>query len=81
MGPVIYVNKTDRSIICKASIWWLWCNKNKICQKWLPKTPILRTFNACTYIMDLTVGPWADVKNDFTWKIIIVLKVRDGHGE
>ena len=29
----------------------------------------------------LTVGPWADVKNDFTWKIIIVLKVRDGHGE
>ena len=29
----------------------------------------------------LTVGPWADVKNDFTWKIIIVLKVRDGHSE
>ena len=29
----------------------------------------------------LTVGPWADVKSDFTWKIIIVLKVRDGHGE
>ena len=29
----------------------------------------------------LTVGPWADVKNGFTWKIIIVLKVRDGHGE
>ena len=31
--------------------------------------------------VNLTVGPWADVKNDFTWKIIIVLKVRDGHGE
>ena len=31
--------------------------------------------------MFLTVGPWADVKNGFTWKIIIVLKVRDGHGE
>ena len=29
----------------------------------------------------LTVGPWADVKNGFTWKIIIVLKVRGGHGE
>ena len=30
---------------------------------------------------ELTVGPWADVKNGFTWKIIIVLKVRGGHGE
>ena len=29
----------------------------------------------------LTVGPWADVKNGFAWKIIIVLKVRGGHGE
>ena len=29
----------------------------------------------------LTVGPWADVKNGFTWKIIIVLKVRGGNGE
>ena len=29
----------------------------------------------------LTIGPWADVKNGFTWKIIIVLKVRAGHGE
>ena len=29
----------------------------------------------------LTVGPWADVKNGFTWKIIFVLKVRGGHGE
>ena len=29
----------------------------------------------------LTVGPWADVKNGFTWKNIIVLKVRAGHGE
>ena len=29
----------------------------------------------------LTVGPWPDVKNGFTWKIIIVLKVRGGHGE
>ena len=29
----------------------------------------------------LTVDPWADVKNGFTWKIIIVLKVRGGHGE
>ena len=29
----------------------------------------------------LTVGPWADVKIGFTWKIIIVLKVRGGHGE
>ena len=32
-------------------------------------------------IVYLTVGPWADVKNGFTWKIIIVLKVRGGHGE
>ena len=32
-------------------------------------------------ISSLTVGPWADVKNGFTWKIIIVLKVRGGHGE
>ena len=29
----------------------------------------------------LTVGLWADVKNGFTRKIIIVLKVRGGHGE
>ena len=29
----------------------------------------------------LTVGFWADVKNGFTWKIIIVLNVRGGHGE
>ena len=29
----------------------------------------------------LTVGPWPDVKNGFTWKIIIVLKVRGGNGE
>ena len=29
----------------------------------------------------LTVGLGADVKNGFTWKIIIVLKVRGGHGE
>ena len=29
----------------------------------------------------LTVGLWPDVKNGFTWKIIIVLKVRGGHGE
>ena len=29
----------------------------------------------------LTVGPRADVKNGFTWKIIFVLKVRGGHGE
>ena len=29
----------------------------------------------------LTVGPWADVKNGFTWKIIIVLKIRGGNGE
>ena len=29
----------------------------------------------------LTVGPWADVINGFTWKIIIVLKVRGGNGE
>ena len=29
----------------------------------------------------LTVGPWADVKNGFTWKIIVVLKVRGDHGE
>ena len=29
----------------------------------------------------LTVGPWADVKNGCTWKIIIVLKVRGGNGE
>ena len=29
----------------------------------------------------LTVGPWADVKNGFTWKIIVVLKVRGGHGD
>ena len=29
----------------------------------------------------LTVGPWAEVKNGFTWKIIIVLKVRGGNGE
>ena len=34
-----------------------------------------------SFLRALTVGPWADVKNDFTWKIIIVLKVRDGHGE
>ena len=32
-------------------------------------------------VFALTVGPWADVKNDFTWKIIIVLKVRGGNGE
>ena len=30
---------------------------------------------------DLTVDPWADVKSGFTWKIIIVLKVRGGHVE
>ena len=29
----------------------------------------------------LTVGLGADVKNGFTWKIIIVLKVSGGHGE
>ena len=29
----------------------------------------------------LTVGPWADVKNGFTGKNIIVLKVRGGNGE
>ena len=29
----------------------------------------------------LTVGPWADVKDGFTSKIIFVLKVRGGHGE
>ena len=29
----------------------------------------------------LTVGPWADVKDGFTWKIIIVSIVRGGHGE
>ena len=29
----------------------------------------------------LTVGLWGNVKNGFTWKIIIVLKVRGGHGE
>ena len=33
------------------------------------------------YFSLLTVGPWADVKNGFTWKIFIVLKVRHGHGE
>ena len=38
------------------------------------------------YIMNtlqsiLTVGPSADVKNGFTWKIINALKVRGGHGE
>ena len=32
-------------------------------------------------ILTLTVGPWADVKNGFTWKIIVVLKVQGGHGE
>ena len=32
-------------------------------------------------VLCLTVGPWADVKNGFTWKIIIVFKVRGGHGE
>ena len=32
-------------------------------------------------IRDLTVGPWADVKIGFTWKIIIILKVRGGNGE
>ena len=31
--------------------------------------------------MNLTVGLWGNVKNGFTWKIIIVLKVRGGHGE
>ena len=29
----------------------------------------------------LTVDPWADVKNGFTWKIIIALNVRGGDGE
>ena len=34
----------------------------------------------CWYVT-LTVGPWADMKNGFKWKIVIVLKVRGGHGE
>ena len=33
------------------------------------------------YSLDLTVGLWPDVKNGFTWKIIIVLNVRGGHGK
>ena len=37
----------------------------------------LHTYN----VISLTVDPWADVKNGFTWKIIIVLKVRGGNGE
>ena len=32
-------------------------------------------------LLVLTVGPWADVKNGFTWKIIIVLKVKGGNGK
>ena len=32
-------------------------------------------------VLKLTVGPWADEQNGFTWKIINVLKVRGGHGK
>ena len=42
---------------------------------------ILNCIRKIVNFTTLTVGLGADVKNGFTWKIIIVQKVRGGHGE
>ena len=58
-------------------------NSNITKHSW-KSTPNIKISESCgskILIMNLTVGPWADVKNGFTWKIIIVLRVRAGHGE
>ena len=48
--------------------------------EWFEISQNKKPINALFYDI-LTVGPWANVKNGFTRKIIIVLKVRGGHGE
>ena len=66
-------------------------NKHFICYKGFPILEqfvhrenyswIFFFFSFSHKVYRLTVDPWADVKNGFTWKIIIVLKVRGGNGE
>ena len=72
------ISKSWKHAVCKIS-----CHQSKKCQEIIQKIVISVYVLAIISRVDfkLTVGPWADVKNGFTWKIIIILKVRGGHGE